>query len=412
MPVWVLCREISQESRPTRWPEVTPELSRQHRHGGPMVGEKHITTSRLGVLRSRRRDIWSPPIKLADEASIAFHTVGTVILVLLSLSSAHAEIEEIAAPDGALFDYSRQPLQTELIINPLYRNNISTSVILNSDSKINEYGMDTIVIPETVWSLDVSVGAHLREISWDPAAELEVTLRDDGRRINELWARKSSDLWVDKGLGGSPIAPVFPSVQIQVASCGSDAPEGTDLDYCDINTNNISTNKKPVTIAPRNNNTSNIATASVTYKSYDDKPQPPVVLNPAEEIPDQQTLAALESIDEQCVDGISSCLLDNNAGSVLVKTSPPATSGDNSNEILIDVTIEQIYVTVPPADLLPGIDLPSPNQVTDVDNPATGLLQLPAPPLAAPVIPETSTWIMMMIGFCFLLLTRGAKTFT
>ena len=375
-----------------------------------MVGQGHTAIPRLGILRLPRRRSLGSPFELTGEVSALIRAVGIAIGMSVSLSSASAEIEEVSGQDGPVSDYSRSPLLPDLSINFSENGYVSIPVksgqgylahgTVYSGTGNKQYGTDTISIPEVVWSLDVSTGVHLDHVSGELKSQLDTML---GGRTTEPWVRGIPDFWAEKNPDRSSNHPLLSPVQFQVASCGGNSAEGRDLDYCSVDhtltskltdgTKSAGTNTDNGTIIASNssNNTVslNITSTSIQENQSDaNRDLSPLMLARVNDFIPQGDLTDLSALSPLCNDVSASCAL----------------AADNINP-----PMAPIDPSTTPIDSPTQTDLLPPNQVIVVDDPGTVLDQLSNPPLAASTIPETSTWIMTMIGFGFMLFACRGK---
>jgi hypothetical protein len=229
--------------------------------------------------------------------------------------------------------------------------------------------------PETVWSLDVSTGAHLENISSELGSEFD-TMLGGGYKNTYLWTRAISGLWTDNNADNYSDTLPSLSLQFQVASCGGNAAERSDLEYCYNDGNAVGQDSgsfKKVeqgndshSATSINNNGAYQFGSSSTIFTLNLAAQDPFLHMPAGDnnFTLQEDLAVLTDLSG-CND-IATC------------TTTPNTT-----------TLPLIYRREPLDYRLP---LGGPVSYSPIY----------VPPHVASPVPETSTWIMTMIGFALM----------
>ena len=260
--------------------------------------------------------------------------------------------------------------------------------------------------PESVWSLDVSTGIHVDQLSKESAPQLEAVI--GGRQTGiGLWTRDIAGYFLDDDNNVSLKIFLSSALQLQVASCGNFA-EYRNLDYCDSNhihtsqdNDNLSekiqanssdmvvTSNGNVDVALSSNTTSTSAQGSGPNAIQDLSPLLPVGVS---NFTQQGDLTAL------------STLLDEwwrFADNMNWPTAPT------------DAPTGPIEYPTAPIDPSTPPDPPPPDPIISVGDPGSVLdpLPIPTPPLAATTVPETSTWVMIMIGFGFIVVAHRGGFF-
>jgi hypothetical protein len=419
--------------------EGKPELSQQGvalghagsgngRRSAPMVGQTHTQIPRLGLFELPRRLSAGLPLQPICEMRAFLCIVGVVMGVFGSTSSALAEVEEATSQDGFVSDYNQSAFTHDFIVSfASYYSNITAhgdnnnpylSAFHNNEAEFREYNtgdtstitgrsekagslenIDDVLIPATVWSLDVSTGVHLDHISSYFGYDLDILLGNH-QRTHDFWMRMILGLRVDQSTDKPSDAIPFSPLLFQVASCGGSSAEHRDLDLC--NANYISTNLNAdsskqdnstnITIAPAPNNSSDAAIGPSNSSTPSPSPpnletQPDTVLDLSPLVPASVNNFAvpgdlLSTLPDQCDDTSASCTITQ-----ITPIDAPTTPIDSAAPP--DIT---------PQD--PVIYIGDPGPVSDP-------LPIFTPPPASPV-PETSTEVMTMIGFGIMaLVSRG-----
>jgi hypothetical protein len=398
----------------------------KHWRGAPMVGQTH-TSIPLRIPRRRllgllRRLSAASPLKLTCYAP-TFRVVGIVVGIAVSSSSTLAEVEEAGSQDG-ISDYSA-PGST-LIDQSLANNydNIivrfggyysvfstgysenefmkfdtnSKSTSTNPDKPGSPEKLDSFggaFIPEAVWSLDVSSGAHLEDISSEFGSEFDTTLGGDHKY---LWMEAIFGSWTTNNADKySETLPLLSS-QLQVASCGGNASERIDLDYCNNNSKMASQDSDNSKNLGQYNNghTSEYFDTSSSISAPNLEGEDHLLLMPAgaNNFTLQDDLAVLTTLSGGCSDISATCTTIQNA------TAPPI----NALAPLIYRPNPLVYFYAP--DHLPLGYVPGPVSYRPINVPP----EVYVPPHAASPVPETSTWIMTMIGFALMVVACRRKS--
>ena len=194
---------------------------------------------------------------LSSQASIFLSMIGIFAGIYACSTSALAEVEEDFNQEVSEYGYNISSLSNDVITKlfidnyidddvAIYLSNLGSShdhgefVGRNADdlagipaafsASTNSRGFDDAFIPETVWSLDASTGAHLNHISGGPNSGIYVVF-GGSPEIYDFWIRTSFGLWANNHIFGASVLPGT-SPKVQVASCGGSSAERSNLDYC------------------------------------------------------------------------------------------------------------------------------------------------------------------------------------
>jgi len=351
-------------------------------------------------------------------------------LIIANVMPAIAEVEDASDEPDFVYKYIGSSFSIDFIISLFASDDSGT---LFNPTKITEYDQNNrdstarghvesdvsenlnsflgARIPDAVWSLDASTGAHLDHISSDFGSELETT-REAAQEGTDLWtrARLSFALEDNNSSNYHSIPDVLPiaipdnlPIAMQVASCGGSSAEHIDLDYCDIVSNST---KQPGT-NPSSSNTAAIVTtqdisssiSSSTTSTSGQETQvlaiPPTILNNVT----SGDVVDLSDLGDPCVDTSSSCAITPTALiDSLTGPTDPLSAPSDPLAVPLDPPIAPTYPPVPavsPTSIIP----PTPVIPVGDLGAIPGPLITSTPPLVASPVPETSTWIMMIIGF-------------
>jgi hypothetical protein len=330
-----------------------------------------------------------------------FGIIGISVGIYAYLSSAMAAVEEDNDREISQSDHSRSVLSQELTTN--------LSVGNMTDGGAN--------IPETVWSLDVSSGAHLDRFSVEPGSEINTVLGVPLERTY-FWFRTTPGFWGANGDERARHLLAAPLV-FQVASCGGSSAEHPDLDRCDNTYNNIdpsvddSKGKRHLSNDDVTIGSSDVSAAAPndtnsTTSELSNPPTPSPYSSNLETIPnnvpDSSLLAlaatwtpSIDDLNELAdgpttpIDGLTASIDDptvpvyNVTDPVYILTPPI----DDPTSPVYNVTAP-IYILTPPIDFSPPEVVP-PSPIISVGDPEPGSGQRP--------IPEAPTWVMTTIGF-------------
>jgi hypothetical protein len=151
-----------------------------------------------------------------------FTLVFAIGITNINLPPALAETEETIDQTNSVSDYSQHSFSLGLTYNlkgrEFTRNLFDNDPMRNveADSSVN---LGDVFIPTTVWSLDVSSGAHLEHIPSEAGTDLGALLGSH-RRYADLPSSFIRGFWTDKNSNRS-ISPL----RLQVASCGGNSAE-------------------------------------------------------------------------------------------------------------------------------------------------------------------------------------------
>jgi hypothetical protein len=171
--------------------------------------------------------------EVSSKARVLFSVVGIFAGTYACLSPALAEVEEGTSQDGgkpAGITTLSDDTETNLFIDNSVDDGLGAYTSGRPAlSMRNPNGFE--VIPETVWSLDVSTGVHLDRTSVGPGSEFYTIpggrpeIEDFWRAIFGSWSGSSRNTYdAPESLSAPP--------QFQVASCGGSSPEHSSLDHC------------------------------------------------------------------------------------------------------------------------------------------------------------------------------------
>ena len=238
----------------------------------------------------------------------------------------------------------------------------------------NSYEFDNALIPETVWSLNASTGAHLDQISGGPGSDIYVVFGGSAE-INDFWIRMNFGLWANNKVSMASVL-LGTSPKFQAASCGGSAAERGDLDYCD-KAKLAASQPSDLSSKPEQNDSDGAnQTASNNVFASDDGP-------------------AFDGIARSQIGPITSDL------QATLSILGPCDVSASCASILIELL-------GPPSLDLPYTAPPALNPIY-VD-PGSGSHLLPVfPPKPLKPIPEASTWVMTVIGFSIMAFVFGRK---
>ena len=321
------------------------------------------------------------------------------LIIIIGTRSAMAEVEEVSVPTQFAPEYHNSPFPFDFIVTLLINAYDSTGTPPRGDGEIQEYIANNtnkrnavtsrhnksgvsenlkifrgVFVPDAVWSFDASTGAHFEHNSGELGSEF-ATVPEGVQKTPDFWTKPSLSLWVEDSDGRVEEIIVPSSTIIQVASCGGDSAEHNDLDYCNIGENAVTeSNDKYTKLQNTANatipqqNTISLIVSSISSTSTQEPPTTPALVN---NIVPQNNLIDLSALSNQCVD-TSACATTQTA-----PTDSPTPLADSPT---------------PLTPLTPVISFGDPGPVPEPPIPSI-------PPLAASPVPETSTWIMMIIGF-------------
>ena len=418
-----------------------------------MVGQTHIMIPRPRFLVLLRHLSGGAPFELMCETRAFFCVVGIVVGITVSSSSTLAKVEEAVSEDGLKSDHSDYDLTDGLIVHFLTNNSDSDEDYsignrFNDRIEFRQYNTDNgnsttgrhdtgrhdkpdlsknldsfgkVFIPEAVWSSDVSTGVDLDRISGQFGTEFD-TVFSGGQKNAGLWTKAVPSLWPDNN-GDRPSDVLWLSpLQIQVASCGGDAAEHSNLEFCHIGGNSaIQADDNSTKPEQSNSNgtvaaqvgSSNIVLLSVVSASNQESQSDISLITPAiaNKLVQQDNLIVLSALFGQCDDVSAACAtiqIDPSTAPIDSPTAPidSPTAPTDPPTAPIDYPAVPIDSPAPP-------DPPPAYPVISVGDPGPILDPLPisTPPLVASPVPETSTWVMTMIGFFIMVLVSRRRAF-
>jgi hypothetical protein len=362
--------------------------------------------------------------ELIGEAHTFFRAVGFAVGISVSLSSASAEIEEAFGQEGHMANYTDDNLTHDLITNFLVNNYDSptdqqvanelfydllyngttsrhaptddTNTTTHWDGSGRSTDLDNFAgasIPEAIWSLDVSFDRVSGGFGSDSGMVLGGLLKSP-----DLWTKEFTGLWTDTTADRT--YPVLLSLsQFQVASCGGGSSERKDMEHCNFSSistsgyaahSNVTGSSNNDAVITSNNNSDPVILSTATSTS--------TLENEPGAVPYQWPLVP---------PGINSFVWP---GDLTYSSAPP----DTCDGISVTCAAIQISPATPPIDsptpLIDSSTSPDPPDlvipITDPE-PVSNPLPTYIPPLAATSVPETSTWIMIMIGFFIMVVACG-----
>jgi hypothetical protein len=413
-----------------------------------MLGRTHTRISRLGILGLLPRLSALSRFELTGEARTFFRAVAIAVGISVSLSSASAETEEVSGRDDRVsnytgYTYTRDLLGTffvtnydsnmeqqddeELTYDMLYKGNESRRPPTNKDTTTHwgESGRSTyldnfgvVPIPDALWSLDD------RSDRVSDGSELDTALGGHDSWTGDLggWTDMSANTAVDVLLTVPP--------RFQVASCGGSSPEHSNLEQCNVRQNPTARHggeanatggasvASSTTAAEGESVVPSTFTQEIhTYTVHDLSPFAPSGVN---KFVLQGDLTYLSIPPNPC-DGIFvTCrTIPINLDTPPIDSPTPLI---DSPTPLIDSPTPLIGSSTPPVDSptppigsqVPLVDSPAPSDFPDPVIPISD----PAPVYAVPIytapvtpsVPETSTWIMLMIGVGIIGIAGGRRS--
>ena len=360
----------------------------------------------------------------------ALFAIVVIILMMTDLSSAMAEVEDVSVRDGFASEDMGLTSSLDFVISLLVANDLDSIVtasrsgtVVQEDNADNATRAKAITspfdksgaseklnsfrsafFPDAVWSLDSSTGAHFEHNSREPGSEF-VIIPEGAQKNSDFWANLNLSWEWNKIDDRNAEALASPSTIIQVASCAGRYAEHSDLEYCDIDNNAVrqagknsgevqnSDDNQIISPQGSTDTTSTITTTSTSPQGTQDPPTTPVAVN---NIVPQKTID-LTALSEQCSDTFGSCATTQTVSTdfppALTDSSPAST---DSPPALTDFPPAP---TDPPTELIPPTTLISVGDPGPIADPPIAS----PPPLGASPIPETSTWMMMIIGFAIMM---------
>lgn len=363
-----------------------------------MVGESNPRIQRLGLLNPPWRLGTGSLFELIGDVRTTFRAVGIAVGISVRLSSASAEIEEVS-DQGYISNYSESAFTHNFVVNLVVNNDRSITVepgnfmdnLLYGDGRFtssttaqrdksgpstNQDNFGEALIPEAIWSLDVSTGVHLDRVFGEFGSQI-IGYQD----LSDWWTNVIIGSGKDKNGNIIFDSPALPP-QFQVASCHDKAIERSNPEYCNISyelTNQYSGDDTQVT--GHNNSNDDVVTPDIDLNSIF---SPIQTSNPSSALIQQTQPLIVHDLSLLAPAGVNSFVLQ---GHLADRSNPPDQCNDVSAYCAtIQFTIPIVDSSTPPDFSGPIVPVSDPWPVSD---------PLPAPP----AVPETSTWIMMLIGF-------------
>jgi hypothetical protein len=357
----------------------------QHKNG--MIGSELIVdqtfrwTSRSSFLMLPGWGVGRTPLRQPIGRSRNFRILVYTISMIVNanLSLALAKVEETVSTNDYVLDYNQSSLSFDSTSYPddsNFESKFDGIDLLPKAVSNSSVDLGGVFIPETVWSLSTSTGVQLDRIPSEIGTDLGEAL-GNRQTSPDFWTNAILGFWTDKNSYRALGEPPSSSVRLQVASCDSNSAERRNLDFCDIEANSIKKSRG-----------SNEETAEDSGNDH---------------------IIAL--------DDSTSATIASNSSSASSEEAQPAVEPDASWSMparyrrvhdwqpewstaaagLTPTIDDSIAVTELPSDPIPPIDDVGPISLQIVINPSPGR-----------PIPETSTGLMMIIGFGMLfLMTRG-----
>jgi hypothetical protein len=336
--------------------------------------------------------------ELMEKMRALFGIVGVFVGAYVYSPSVMAEGEEVSSQDESIYG---SDLPTT--ISGIADHTINIEDDPASDlSSIDHYHINNIHIPDAVWNLDVSTDVHLGRISGGSDA---ATYAAFGARLKraDFWSQITLGLW-NNNIANTGQNLLIPPALFQVASCGGNSPEHSNLDYCngddvnvdkiDGNSNNNERNKNdPATQGVDNSMINSINTSNAPSLNLSTSPN----IGPL--MPSQFFMSRDLTVVGQC-DGVSIfCApigVELPAG--LVDASQPPVDDltppvDDLTPPVGDLTPRVGDLTPPVGDQTPPVNLSPPG----IDSSGLGVGDPGSDP--GRPIPEAPTWVMTTIGF-------------
>jgi hypothetical protein len=366
---------------------------------------------------------------LSSKACAFFGVISVLAGTCSSSSSAFAEAEEsggqeISNPGYSVPTLSNGPL-ANILINSYadeevarYLSTLDSShnaAVLRDletytgshpafHSSTNAHGFDDPLIPEAVWNLDASTGAHLDHISAGPGSDIYAVFGSRAE-INDFWMRAIASSWIytntDQASGF-----FFTPIQFQVASCGGNSAEHSGLEYCNSADLLGDQTDDPQVNSKQNNN--NTATQTVSNNAISSE-EPPGVNPTAQRIPaplvpviTDQSLLADQSALQESLNILGPCDVSASCGGVEIDPveAPAGPPTPDPPTLIGNLTPSSGFPSLEPP-LLPG-----PPEVGDSGSGLPPVFSSPPEPVTTP---EASTWVMTVVGFGFMAFTFGKR---
>ncbi len=327
----------------------------------------------------------------------AFYGIlGGLIGIYLNSTAALAEVEEVSKDLGGPSNIiSTLPSSLSIELSVDNYDNIS-------DQDLVRFRLDEDLIPETVWSLHNNSPVHLDRIRDGVESPMDT---GTGAHFENLssWIRTSFALWVWNTMYTSGGLLPVPLLQFQVASCGGNHAEHSDLDYCSMRGGVLTQEIEEQILSDANDGNTRLEDANIngvsptdvsSSSNANDQSTPSLSAPTPVAAPPQGGLIALDP----CGRASGVCAI---VGLGLAVTPTDLPIVDTLPQPIDDLPTA-IDVLAPTIDVLAPV-APPPTQVTFLNNPEP---ESDLPPLFTPKplksIPEASTWVMTVTGFSIL----------
>jgi hypothetical protein len=367
--------------------------------------------------------------------------VSLLIGIYVYSSSAVANVEENADQDESNNNFLPPTLSQELTTDFLINNydDITGEDVAKYLSSIDDYSnfaksghhelgvpagshhksayptgpndSDAALIPAAVWSLDSSTGIHLDHMSPALGSEMN-TGRSYQSKSHSHWSKKDLDPWSNDPDGANRDLVTTPQV-FQVANCGDVSAEHSNLDFCSDYNFKKNQQENNLNQSIINNNNSILETninSNLSNESASTLSTTPTPLSTGASVPPSNAVSFGNYLPQADLtfsipcDSVSAPCLLTQIEKPETLTNPPVsgsltTVGDDSRPPIDLSPPEVLPPGILPPEVLPP-DLLPPGQIVFVDNPG---LDSDLPPVFNPPsvgsVPETSTWIMTILGF-------------
>ena len=354
---------------------------------------------------------------IINERAILYAFIIATFIIISGIRSATAEVEEVLVSSPQFEHEFINPFPFDFIVTlmvntygstgtPPYRDAETPEHIANDTDKRNaatsrhdKSGVSEhlnifrdVFVPDAVWSFDASTGAHFEHNSSELGSELDA-MPEGVQKDTDFWTRPNLSLWVEDNseIAEETIAPSH--AVLQVASCVGGSAEHSNLAYCDIvevvaseanNNYAQSQNNNPVSAPTQNNG--NLIAPSTPSTSTQESQEPATTPALANNVKSENNLIDLSALSDLCVEISASCATTPTA---LIDSPPAPTDSPPAPTDSPPAPTDSPTPLTPPT---PVISVGDPGSIPELPTPST-------PPLVASPVPETSTWIMMIIGF-------------
>jgi hypothetical protein len=350
--------------------------------GSELIGDQTFRwISRSSFLMLPRWGVGRTPLRQPIGRSRIFRILVYTISMIVNanLSLALAKVEETVSTNDFVLDYNQTSISfdsTSYSDDSNFESKFDGIDLLPKAVLSSSVDLGGVFIPETVWSLSTSTGVQLDRIPSEIGTDLGGAL-GNRQTSPDFWTQAILGFWTDKNSYRALGEPSSSSVQLQVASCNSNSAERRNLDFCNIKANSIikSSGSKEETAEDSDNNhiitldDSLSATIASNSSSASSEEAQPVV----EPEPSWSTPALHRRVYNRRHEW----------------SSPAAALTPTIDDPIAPIEL--------PSEPIPPIDDVGPISIPIIINPSPGR-----------PIPETSTGVMLIIGFGMLfLMTRG-----